>query len=195
MTNPNNFEFEPLTRPQVLTIMGITAILLLVVAKGWQYLGSVSLFPIKLNLEAFLLGLGIAGLIILASSGIYKIWPAYRRSAQYYLELVLKPLAIPDTLWLGLLPGLSEELLFRGVMIPALGSGMIAVVVSSILFGVLHLGGIQQWPYGLWATLVGFVLGFIMITTGNLLIPIVAHIFTNFVSSLIWKLDERTINN
>ena len=189
MSDPNNFEFEPLTRPQVLTIMGITAILLLIIAKAWQYLGSVAMFPLTLTLEAVLLGLGIAGLIILASSGIYNIWPAYRRSAQYYLELVLKPLAIPDTLWLGLLPGLSEELLFRGVMIPALGSGVLAVVVSSLLFGVLHLGGVQQWPYGVWATAVGLVLGTIMITTGNLLIPIIAHILTNFISSLVWKLE------
>jgi hypothetical protein len=191
VTNPNNFEFEPLTRPQVLSIMGITAILLLIVAKAWQYLGSVSLFPIAFSLEALLIGLGIAGLIILASSAIYQIWPAYRQSAQYYLELVLKPLTTPDTLLLGLLPGLSEELLFRGVMIPALGSGVIAVIVSSVLFGVLHLGGVQQWPYGLWATVVGLILGAIMIATGNLLIPIVAHIFTNFVSSLIWKLERR----
>ena len=192
MSDPNNFEFEPLTRPQVLTIMGITAILLLIIAKAWQYLGSVAMFPLTFTLEAVLLGLGIAGLIILASSGIYNIWPAYRRSAQYYLELVLKPLAIPDTLWLGLLPGLSEELLFRGVMIPALGSGVLAVVVSSLLFGVLHLGGVQQWPYGVWATAVGLVLGTIMITTGNLLIPIIAHILTNFISSLVWKLERQS---
>jgi len=188
----NNFEFDPLTRPQVLTVMGVTAILLLIVAKAWQYLGSVALFPISFSLEAILIGLGIAGLIILASNGIYKIWPAYQRSAQYYLELVLKPLAIPDTVWLGLLPGLSEELLFRGVMIPALGSGMLAVIVSSLLFGALHLGGIQQWPYGLWATAVGIILGTMMIVTGNLLIPIVAHIITNFFSSLIWKLERKS---
>jgi len=191
VTNPNNFEFEPLTRSQVLTIMGITAILLLIVAKAWQFLGSVSLFPIIFSVKAVLIGLGSAGLIILASSIIYKIWPAYRRSAQYYLELVLKPLAIPDTLWLGLLPGLSEELLFRGIMIPALGSGVLAVIISSVLFGVLHLGGVQQWPYGVWATAVGFLLGMIMIVTGNLLIPIIAHILTNFISSLVWKLEKK----
>jgi len=191
VTNPNNFEFEPLTRSQVLTIMGITAILLLIIAKAWQFLGSVSLFPVIFSVKAVLIGLGSAGLIILASSIIYKIWPAYRRSAQYYLELVLKPLAIPDTLWLGLLPGLSEELLFRGIMIPALGSGVLAVIVSSVLFGVLHLGGVQQWPYGVWATAVGFLLGIIMIVTGNLLIPIIAHILTNFISSLVWKLEKR----
>jgi len=191
VTNPNNFEFEPLTRSQVLTIMGITAILLLIVAKAWQFLGSVSLFPVIFSVKAVLIGLASAGLIILASSIIYKIWPAYRRSAQYYLELVLKPLAIPDTLWLGLLPGLSEELLFRGIMIPALGSGVLAVIVSSVLFGVLHLGGVQQWPYGVWATAVGFLLGIIMIVTGNLLIPIIAHILTNFISSLVWKLEKR----
>lgn len=190
MTNPNNSEFEPLTRPQVLTIMGVTAILLLLIAKAWQYLGSVPLFPLTFSLEAILIGLGMAGGIILASSLIYKLWPAYRESAQYYLNLVLKPLALPDSLWLGLLPGLSEELLFRGVMIPALGSGISAVIISSLLFGVLHLGGAQQWPYGVWATTVGLLLGSIMIVTGNLLIPIIAHIMTNFVSGLLWKLEN-----
>ncbi len=190
MTNPNNSEFEPLTRPQVLTIMGITAILLLIIAKVWQYFGSFSLLPIRFSLEACLIGFGIAAFIITTSSIIYQIWPAYRRSAHYYLDLVLKPLALPDTIWLGLLPGLSEELLFRGVMIPAFGSGIPAVLISSVLFGVLHLSGAQQWPYGVWATTVGLMLGGITFVTGNLLIPIIAHILTNFVSSLMWKLQQ-----
>ena len=55
------------------------------------------------------------------SSIIYRLWPAYRQSADVYLALVLKPLILMDLIWLGLLPGLSEELLFRGVMLPALG--------------------------------------------------------------------------
>jgi len=190
VTNPNNFEFEPLTRPQVLTIMGITAILLLIIAKAWQYLASVSLLPVIFNVQALFIAFGLAAFIILASGIIYQIWPAYRRSAHYYLDLVLKPLAVADTVWLGLLPGLSEELLFRGVMIPALGSGTVAVVMSSLFFGVLHLSGAQQWPYGVWATVVGLMLGGVTVITGNLLIPIIAHVSINFVSSLMWKLRQ-----
>lgn len=181
---------EPLTRNQILVVMGVTAIILLIIAKIWQKLGSVPLLNLELTRDAFLTGLGVAGVIIVASSLIYRLWPAYRQSADAYLELVIKPLIWPDLIWLGLLPGLSEELLFRGVMLPALGLNLLAVIFSSIVFGVLHLSGVQQWPYVVWATIVGFALGYSALITGNLLVPIVAHILTNLVSSSLWKLGK-----
>lgn len=190
VTNPNSSDMEPLTRSQILVVMGVTAVILLIIAKAWQKLGSVDLLNLELTKEAFLSGLAVAGVIIIASSIIYRLWPAYRDSADAYLELVIKPLIWPDLIWLGLLPGLSEELLFRGVMLPALGLNLPAVIVSSIIFGVLHLSGIQQWPYVVWATIVGFALGYSALLTGNLLVPIVAHILTNLVSSSLWKLGK-----
>ena len=187
VANSNNPEIEPLTRTQILVVMGVTAVILLIVAKIWQQLGSVTLLSIELTSNALLLGVAIALGITVASSLMYRIWPAYRSSADFYLELVIKPLVWPDLIWLGLLPGLSEELLFRGVMLPALGGDLVALIISSLLFGVLHLSGVQQWSYVMWATVVGFVLGFSALATGNLLVPIVAHIITNLVSSILWK--------
>ena len=192
MTNqsPNHSEFEPLTRSQVLIVMGVTAVVLLIVAKIWQYFGSFSLLPIYLNTNSVLIGLGLALAIPGISSLVYHLWPAYRRSADFYLELVLKPLEWPDIVWLGLLPGLSEELLFRGVMLPALGGNIAAVIVSSICFGVLHFSGSQQWPYVVWASFVGVIFGMSAILTGNLFIPVIAHIITNVISSCLWKLKN-----
>ncbi|MEO1741526.1 MAG: CPBP family intramembrane glutamic endopeptidase, partial [Cyanobacteria bacterium J06629_9] len=134
------------------------------------------------------LGLGLA--ITAASTLMFVLWPAYRRSAEFYLKFVLKPLVLPDVIWLGLLPGLSEELLFRGVMLPALGLTPLGLIVSSLCFGVLHLSGIRQWPYVVWATVIGLVLGGSAIATGSLWVPIVAHVITNLVSSFFWKLRE-----
>ncbi len=187
MANYHNSEIEPLSRTQILVVMGVTAVILLGVAKIWQRLGSVKLLPVIFDLNALLWGIGIATGITVASSMIYWLWPAYRQSADIYLELVIKPLVLPDLIWLGLLPGLSEELLFRGVMLPALGLNLTAVIISSLLFGVLHLSGAGQWPYVVWATIVGFALGYSALFTGNLLIPIIAHITTNLVSSILWK--------
>lgn len=194
MTNqsPNHSEFEPLTRSQVLIVMGVTAVVLLIVAKIWQYFGSFSLLPFYLNTNSLLIGLGLALAIPSISSLVYHLWPAYRRSADFYLELVLKPLEWPDIVWLGLLPGLSEELLFRGVMLPALGGNMAAVIISSICFGVLHFSGSQQWPYVVWASFVGMVFGVSAILTGNLFVPVIAHIITNIISSCLWKLKHKT---
>ncbi len=191
MVNPNNPELEPLTRIQILVFMGITAVFLLAIAKIWQKLGAIQLLSIQFSSQALLWSLGLALGITIASSLIYRLWPAYRHSADFYLELVIKPLMWTDLIWLGLLPGLSEELLFRGVMLPALGLNIFAVLVSSLLFGVLHLSGAGQWPYVVWATIVGFALGYCALITGNLLVPVIAHIITNLVSGLLWKINNR----
>ena len=194
MGNSNNFEIEPLNRTQILVVMGVTAVLLLGISKIWQRIGSVELLPLVFDTSALVWGVGLATGITIASSIIYRLWPAYRESADIYLNMVIRPLLWPDLIWLGLLPGLSEELLFRGVMLPALGLNLTAVIISSLLFGILHLSGAGQWPYVVWATVVGFSLGYVALITGNLLIPIVAHIITNLVSSCLWKLTHAENN-
>ena len=183
---------EPLTRPQILITMGITAIILLVISQLWLSLDrSAELLPLDFSVGSLAQGVGLGVGITIASSIIYRLWSGYRSSADYYLELVLKPLALPDLIWLGLLPGMSEELLFRGVMLPAIGLNWFGVFISSLCFGVLHFSGSQQWAYVIWATIVGGVLGWCALETGNLLIPIVAHITANFISGCVWKFKHH----
>ena len=193
MANYNNPEIEPLGRTQILVVMGITAVVLLAISKLWQRLGSVTMLPLIFDTNTLIWSISLALGITIASSVVYRLWPAYRHSADIYLELVVKPLIWTDLIWLGLLPGLSEELLFRGVMLPALGLNLFAVILSSLLFGVLHLSGANQWPYVVWATVVGFALGYVALITGNLLVPISAHIITNLVSSCLWKIKHPTV--
>ncbi|WP_353931652.1 type II CAAX endopeptidase family protein [Okeanomitos corallinicola TIOX110] len=180
-------EIPNLSRTQVLVAIGATAIVLWIVAKLWLRFGNFPLFKLYWSPIHLCLGFGLGLIITILSSLAYHFFAAYRQSADYYLEMVLKPLALPDLLWLGLLPGLSEELLFRGVMLPALGANHLAVIVSSACFGVLHLSGSEQWPYVVWATIIGIILGYSTLLTGNLLVPIIAHILTNLLSSYLWK--------
>ena len=191
MSNSQNPEVETLSRMQILIAMAVTSIILFGVAKLWLYFSDLQLRPL-ITTGADLgigiaLGFGLTGL----SSIVYAVWATYRESADFYLAMVLDPLAMPDLIWLGILPGLSEELLFRGVMLPSLGLDPIGIMLSSLCFGVLHMTNLQQWPYAVWATLVGMLLAFTMVETGNLFIPIVAHVTTNFVSGLAWKLKAR----
>jgi membrane protease YdiL (CAAX protease family) len=178
---------EPLSRMQILAAMGVTALVLLLVARFWLLFEAAFLLPVSLDFTMAALGAGLGGLITLASTGIYYLWPRYRHSADLYLKLVLQPLTWGDLIWMGLLPGLSEEFLFRGVMLPAIGLNVTGVVFSSLCFGILHLSGLQQWPYVVWATAIGLVLGFSALITGNLLVPIVAHVLTNLCAGLMWK--------
>ncbi|NJN57442.1 MAG: CPBP family intramembrane metalloprotease [Leptolyngbyaceae cyanobacterium SL_5_9] len=181
---------EPLSRVQILVAMAVTAVILLLVARLWLLFDSVSPLAVDLSISALLIGVGIGLGITVASAIVYRLWSGYRKSADYYLELVLKPLVWFDLIWLGLLPGLSEELLFRGVMLPAIGLNPFGVFISSVCFGVLHYSGSQQWAYVIWAAVVGGVLGLSALETGNLLIPIAAHITTNLVSSCMWKVKH-----
>lgn len=184
---------EPLTRTQVLVAIAVTALVLFMIARLWLLLTSVEQWPSQFGLYpvgvGLLLGLGIT----LVSGLLYRVWPRYRRSAEVYLDYILTPLVLPDVLWLGLLPGISEELLFRGVMLPALGANLIALGVSSLCFGLLHMSDFRQWPYMLWATCVGALLGYSALVSQNLLVPVVAHVFTNMVSSLVWKLKAANL--
>ncbi len=192
MTKPFSPEphVEPLSRIQILIAMGITAIVLLIVSRLWLLVSPYSLLPLNISLETVAIGLGL-GLGITAISGLaYRLWPAYRNSADIYLTLVIRPLLWADLVWLGLLPGLSEELLFRGVILPSIGLNLFGIVVSGVCFGVLHFSGAQQWPYVIWAAVIGILLGASAVTTGSLLVPILAHVTTNLVSSCVWKFSN-----
>jgi len=188
---PDEPKIDPLSRMQLLAAMGITAIILLVVARVWLFFEPSAFLPWHWLSQDILIALGLGLGITIASALVYQFWSAYRRSADFYLEFVLRPLVWPDLIWLGLLPGLSEELLFRGVMLPALGLNMVGVVFSSLCFGILHLSGPQQWPYVVWATAVGLALGSSALITGNLLVPVLAHIVTNLISSGVWKYSNH----
>ena len=189
MTKPLRKEpdIEPLTRFEILGYMAITAVILLVVSKIWIHFRSISLIPLDLTLKALGMGLGVGLIITVTSSIVYRVWPAYRQSADQYLAMVLSPLEWPDLMWLALLPGLSEELLFRGVFLSDFGLSWPAIIGSSAFFGVLHYSGKEQWPYVIWASVVGLFLGYSVLVTGNLFVPIVAHVLTNFISGLVWK--------
>lgn len=183
-------ELESLTRTQVLIAMGVTALLLLFVAKIWQYFDTFPALPMTWQLRHAAWGVGLGLGITAASAIMYQLWPQYRLSASLYLQLVIKPLVWTDLIWLGLLPGLSEELLFRGVMLPALGLNWFGLVLSSLCFGILHLNSPQQWSYVVWVSVVGFLLGYSAWSTGNLLVPVIAHTTTNFITGVSWKITH-----
>ena len=89
VTNPNSNEpqMEPLGRVQILVAMGVTALVLLLIASFWLMLDSVVLLSVAFNTEIFLVGLGIGIGITGASAIAYRLWPGYRQSADVYLTV------------------------------------------------------------------------------------------------------------
>jgi membrane protease YdiL (CAAX protease family) len=91
----------------------------------------------------------------------------------------LRPVArqmSPAGIWIvAALSSLGEELLFRAVLLPALG-----LLVQSLLFGLAHqLPGRARWIWVAWATVMGLVLGALFQLTGSLVGPVLAHAAIN----------------
>ncbi len=83
---------------------------------------------------------------------------------------------------ISLFAGVSEEILFRGVIQGALatsGGAVPAVLIASLLFGLFHT---ITPAYGLIATLIGIYLGTLTLMTHNLLTPIIVHALYDFVA-------------
>jgi uncharacterized protein len=81
--------------------------------------------------------------------------------------------------------GFFEEMLFRGVVQPALAHSMGivgGVAVASVLFGLLHP---MTVTYTVLAALLGAYLGWLMIATQNLLTPIVAHAVYDWIALIV----------
>jgi membrane protease YdiL (CAAX protease family) len=71
---------------------------------------------------------------------------------------------------IGVVAGVGEEWLFRGVLQPLAG-----LVFASVMFGLAHIGNRTMMAFGVWATGMGFLLGLLAQATGGLTAPIVAH--------------------
>lgn len=182
-----------LSRSQVLIAMAVTAVILFAISKGWTYVTGVAMVSLYWDTQHATMGVGIGLGVALLSSLLYDLWESYRLAAQEYLEMVITPLVPLDLVWLGLLPGLSEEMLFRGAALPNLGMNGMAVIITSIVFGLLHMASVKYFSYAFWAIAVGMMLGAVTIYTDNLLTAIVAHTLTNSLSGVIWKWKHRSL--
>jgi uncharacterized protein len=99
-------------------------------------------------------------------------WPG--GALRYVCRVIVRPLFEHVHMWhillISLLAGLGEELLFRGVLQPIIG-----LPLASLVFGAVHVGGRGFVGYGVWAACIGALFGWLMVVTGGLLAPIVAH--------------------
>jgi membrane protease YdiL (CAAX protease family) len=153
-----------------------TLALAIVVRLRWQRGCGFIAPPLRPGL---LVGLLPAGLLVVAGVGIaFSAFP----SAQ--------PGFVPTLLLAQFMIGFTEETASRGILLyglERLRSRLFALILSSVLFGLTHLGGLAfGWPVGesmhrvLAATILGLVLGVIRLRTGSIWFPIAIHGLWNF---------------
>lgn len=87
-----------------------------------------------------------------------------------------------NLLVMAVLPALLEEMIYRGYILRTLRpyGNVFAVIVSSLLFGLMH-GNLRQIPF---AFIVGLVLGLLYVLTDNIWMSITVHFANNAISVL-----------
>ena len=151
----------------------------------------------SLGIGLILLGLGMMVIANIIGSYILTMLESIGISAGDMPEMQdgTVPTLLLNIVAVGILPGILEELLFRGVVLQGLrpaGDG-VALVFSSLMFGLMH-GTLYQIPF---AFILGLVFGYIVLKTGNILWTMLLHVINNTLSVLmefwLWNVsDEET---
>jgi len=89
---------------------------------------------------------------------------------------------------IALLPGIVEEVMFRGYFIKAFREKGIwnSIIISAILFAILHLDIFRFIP----VAILGVWLGYILLKTGSIIIPILAHAANNALALFIARYGD-----
>ncbi len=179
---------DPTDRGQFLNLAGLVEGGLVGVAfiLGW-FAGISPLEQLTLSIDALLWGiLGAVPLFVLfLIFNRYPIGP-FKKIKDFLFEEMGPSLAVCrwyDLVLLAMLAGIGEEMVFRGVLFPWIGSGgyWVGLIGSSLLFGLAH----PVTPtYAVIATVIGVYLGWLMSLTPqpNLTTPIVTHAVYDFLA-------------
>jgi membrane protease YdiL (CAAX protease family) len=137
------------------------------------------------------LSIGVATACGTVASGIilFRLVPALRKLSEELAPLLVDGARGRDLVLVSVASGMGEEVLFRGALQPVLG-----IVLTSLLFGVLHVGPDRRYLiWTLWAVGAGFLFGFLYLWTDGLLAPITAHVLHNAATLLLWKRYRRSV--
>lgn len=111
---------------------------------------------------------------------------------ELFKDLMLKSKNIYGFLTIAIAAPILEEWLFRGIVLDGLlkrYSPKKAILISSFLFGILHL---NPWQF-ISAFIIGIFIGYVYFHTRNLGYCILIHFSNNFVAVLAFFLLDETI--
>ncbi|HMB56104.1 MAG TPA: type II CAAX endopeptidase family protein [Arenimonas sp.] len=131
------------------------------------------------------LGLLTGFAIMIAAAGLMAVFGCYRITGVNADANLLGPLVL-----IAILPGITEEIIFRGVLYRVVEDGLgswLAVLVSALFFGVVHLANPNATPWSAFAIALeaGLLLGMAYAWTRSLYFVIGLHAAWNFTQGAI----------
>lgn len=178
-----------LSKNQIFNLIILIEALVLILATAWSWLAKIELLTVfsKVDPLQMAAGLGTGFLLSLTSIASARLALALRDKFKFfdiYLELINDVMApvfskflFRDIVLIALASGFCEEVFYRGVL-----QNQFGILIASIVFGLCHFAGKRYLFYAIWAALAGALFGYMIILTGSLWPPILAHITNNFVS-------------
>ncbi|WP_375202957.1 CPBP family intramembrane glutamic endopeptidase [Hyphococcus sp.] len=172
-------ETPPSEERTFLVVIGGTALMGLA-AIGLSFVFKTPLGPqLVLDINAILIGViattPLAAFLWWFSNTTLEHFASFRRSQIKFFSEIGFSFTPRRIALMALAAGISEELLFRGVL-QTWGAGfapeVLVIVLTNMLFGMMHM---RTALYAVIAGLVGMYLGFLYMLTDNLLAPIAAH--------------------
>jgi len=103
-----------------------------------------------------------------------------------FTALMFDQIFIVGIIVIGVIPAFTEELFFRGLILDGLRknySGRKAIIISSLLFGIVHL---NPWQF-LSAFIIGLFAAWISINSNSILLCIYIHLFNNLLYTITVK--------
>lgn len=144
-------------------------------------------FPLEPSPQAAGLAIPAAGILMAV------VWLLVRLEFNFMRRIleILRPFAPllielnqAEKIYISILAGTAEELLFRGYLQPLLG-----IAAASLIFGALHAATLG---YFMLAAAMGFYLGELLRHSGNLLVPMAVHaLYDIFALNLLARFYHR----
>ncbi len=99
----------------------------------------------------------------------------YRDAFDVYGKDILDGMHWPAYLSGGFMAAVAEEPFFRGVLLPAFDQPVVGVAVAALVFAACHWLRVRHFGFWLWALWEGILFGILMVVTGSLWVPMIAH--------------------
>jgi membrane protease YdiL (CAAX protease family) len=180
---------DQLNDKMLLTNLYITQALTFIIGIAWvlfQGRNPFRLMEIPQNLHFALWGAGLAVLVVLFDLGISRFVPEEASDDGGINERIFKKRAIWHIAVISLVVSICEEILFRGAVQPTIGPYW-----TSVLFAAIHVRYLRHWIPTAMVFSISYGLGWIMIQTGTLWAPILAHFLVDLTMGCILRLRRE----
>ncbi|BBI33165.1 CPBP family intramembrane glutamic endopeptidase [Cohnella abietis] len=176
---------DELNDKMLLANLYMTQALTLIIGIIWvlfQGRNPLSFFKLPIDSNFLWWGAGLAVVVLIFDLGISRFVPEDAADDGGVNERVFGNRAVWHIAVISLVVAICEEILFRGAIQHAFGPYW-----TSIIFAAIHVRYLRHWiPTGL-VFIISYGLGWIMIQSGTLWAPIIAHFLIDFVMGCILR--------